>query len=544
MPFAPLGFFVARYDGQSLQIRKKSRILAAMALGFGGISVVFAALMALTGAGTVSVIFVGIALFCTCVMLLLRGGRYHLASSLFLYGIFAAMFAAIKFDAYVDVYETYVFSTLGCFLLVVTSLVADRPRQAIAIMVLSLLGIEALYWLDAFPKDKGVVTMLAIQNLSVSSLMVAISGFGSAYLVRMTSGLVEEVTRRADAASDSYAKLNSAMNSAQSASQTVGERLSASVAHSMTSLESLKTRVLEISRGMERLTEALELSDSANAGAVSSQDSVNEALSSYSEEVARASSAIEEMAAAAGNIGSQASQKKEAVHALVELSRAGEALLSSMSQSMDNIFESSKKMAEVNVFMGDVAERTNLLGMNASIEAAHAGVSGRGFAVVAGQIRALSVEAGNSSRVISESLKEMQGAVQTAAAKNGEAMSFFKKIADEIHGVSLMLEELLGNIQELSAGSSDVIGAVEKVAELTRGTESAVREARENIGKSSEGIEAVADIAAKVRTDAIDMAGSFDALRKDSGELEGLGRDNLGTIRELKEHLKGFAAAD
>ena len=72
-------------------------------------------------------------------------------------------------------------------------------------------------------------------------------------------------------------------------------------------------------------------------------------------------------------------------------------------------------------------------------------------------------------------------------------------------GLDLMLEELLGNIQELSAGSSDVIGAVEKVAELTRGTESAVREARENIGKSSEGIEAVADIALKVRADALDM---------------------------------------
>ena len=544
MSFNPLGFFVARYDGQSLQIRKKSRILAALALGFGAISVVFVALMALTGAGTVSLIFVGIALFCACVMLLLRRGRYHLASSLFLYGIFAAMFAAIKFDAYVDVYETYVFSTLGCFLLVVTSLVADRPRQAIAIMALSLLGIEALYWIDAFPKDKGVVTMLAIQNLSVSSLMVAISGFGSAYLVRMTNGLVEEVTRRANAASESYAKLNSAMNSAQAASQAVGERLSASVARSTTSLESLKARVLEISKGMERLTEALEVSDSANAGAVSSQDSVKAALSSYSEEVARASSAIEEMAAAADNIGSQASQKKEAVRALAELSRAGEALLSSMTQSMGNILESSKKMAEVNVFMGDVADRTNLLGMNASIEAAHAGVSGRGFAVVAGQIRALSVEAGNSSRIISESLREMQGAVQAAAAKNGEALSFFKKISGEIHGVSLMLEELLGNIQELSAGSSDVIGAVEKVAELTRGTESAVREARENIGKSSEGIEAVADIAAKVRTDAIDMAGSFDAIRRDSGELESLGRDNLGTIRELKEHLERFAGVE
>jgi methyl-accepting chemotaxis protein len=544
MPFAPLNVLTARYDGQSLQIRKKSRILGALALGFGAISVVFAVLMALTGAGTVSVIFVGIAFFCACVVLLLWRGRYHLASSLFLYGIFAAMFVAIKFDAYVDVYETYVFSTLGCFLLVVTSLVADRPRQALAIMVLSLLGIEALYWLDAFPKDKGVVTMLAIQNLSVSSLMVAISGFGSAYLVRMTKGLVEEVTRRADAASDSYAKLNSAMNSAQATSQAVGERLSASVARSTTSLESLKARVLEISKGMDRLTEALESSDSANAGAVSSQDSVNAALSSYSEEVARASSAIEEMAAAAGNIGSQASQKKDAVRALAELSRAGETLLSSMSQSIGNILESSNKMAEVNVFMGDVAERTNLLGMNASIEAAHAGMAGRGFAVVAGQIRALSVEAGNSSRVISETLKEMQTAVQTAAGKNGEALSFFKKISDEIHGVSLMLEELLGNIQELSAGSSDVIGAVEKVAELTRGTELAVREARENIGKSSEGIEAVAGIALKVRADALDMAGSFDALHKDSGELESLGRDNLGTIKGLKEHLERFAAVD
>ncbi len=541
--FRLISFFTGLYEDSSLQIRKKSRILASFGLWFGAISLAFSILMALTQAFTVAVVFIGIAVFCAAVLILLKRGRYNIASSLFLYGLFLAMFVAIKFDAYADVYETYVFGTLGCFILIVTTLVADRPRQAVVIGILNLAAIEALYWLDAYPVDGNTVTLLAIQNLAVSSLMVAISTVASAALVRMTGSLIAEVQKRADESASSYGNLSTAMNEAQASSQQIGEMLSASVIRTVHAVESLRERAVEISGGMDDLRLALSQSSEENKTAVQKQGKVKEALTAYSDEVARASSAIEEMAAAAGSISLQASQKSEAVRGLVSLSTAGENLLASMNHSINQILDSAKRMMETSVFIGDVAERTNLLGMNASIEAAHAGAAGKGFAVVADQIRGLSVEASKSSRLISDTLKETQASVEAAAGKNGEALSFFKKISEEIRGVSLMIEELLASIKELSAGSADVLKAVEAVADLTRKTDAVVDASCESISRSSEGIESVVKLASRVREEAAEMAGNFDQMKKDAEEVKLLGGENLSTIQSLKKSLDGFAPA-
>ena len=68
MRFAPLSFFASKYTGESLQVRKKSRILAAIGIGFAFVSVLFIAVMAATGATVVAFVFVGLALFCTAVL--------------------------------------------------------------------------------------------------------------------------------------------------------------------------------------------------------------------------------------------------------------------------------------------------------------------------------------------------------------------------------------------------------------------------------------------------------------------------------------------
>jgi methyl-accepting chemotaxis protein len=541
MAFHPLSFFTERYSESTLQVRKKSRILTAIAFVFGGISLLFALLMAATGAAVVAVVFVGIVLFCAAVLAMLRSGRYHAASSAFLYGIFTAMFVAIKFDQYQDVYETYVFGTLGCFLLVVTTLIADRPRQAAVIGVLDLAAIQALYWLDAFPKDGGKVTLLAIQNLVTPSLLTGIAAGVAAYLVSMTTSLLREVEREAESAERSFDELNSAMNQAQSASQRIGEALSASVARTSSSIGLLSGQGRDISRGMDELDEALSRSGEASRKAGECQVGVKAALAAYSDQVARASAAIEQMAGAANSLASQAGSKKAAVSELVETSRTGESVLLSMSQSMALIQESAKRVADLGAIIGDVADRTNLLGMNASIEAAHAGAAGRGFAVVANEIRNLSIEAGKSARVIGDTLKEVQAAIASTAGRSGEALSSFRKITESVRGVSQMIEELLASIQELSSGSGDVVSAVEAVADLTRSTEEIVERASEGMTESLGGMDTVAEIASRVRVETSEMSERFDEMRKDSEEVKSLGGDNLGTIQALKSSLDSFS---
>jgi methyl-accepting chemotaxis protein len=534
--------FTHIYSGESLQLRKKSSILAMIAMGFGAISLVFALLMAATKAMVVAAVFVGIALFCAVVLALLRGGKYYLASSAFLYGLFAAMFVAIKFDQYVNVYETYVFGTLGCFLLVVTTLVADRPAQAITIGVLDLAAIEALYWLDSFPQDGGVVTTLAIQNLAVSSLMTILSAIVAAYIVSMTGGLLRDVEREAETAERSYDELNAAMGKAQSSSQRIGESLSSSVARTSEAIASLRAKVEGIAGGMDELDGALGRSGEANRKAEDYQGEVKAALSAYSDQVARASAAIEEMAAAASSLAAQASSKKEAVRELVATSATGESVIASMGQAMEQIQESANRVAELGAIIGDVADRTNLLGMNASIEAAHAGAAGRGFAVVASEIRALSVETGKSARVIADTLKATKAAIASTAVKSGEALASFKKISEDIRGVSLMIEELLASVQELSSGSADVVSAVEAVADLTRSTEVAVDRSYEGMSESLKGMDAVAEIASRVRVETSEMSRRFDEMRRDSDEVSKLGGENLGTIQGLKSSLEGFSS--
>jgi len=422
--------------------------------------------------------------------------------------------------------------------------VADKPSQAIVICVLNLASIEAIYWIDAFPKYDHVVSVLAIQNLSVSSLMTILAAAISAYVIRMTTSLLREVEIEAKAAQHSYLELNVAMGKAQHSSQRIGESLSASVARTSEAIVSLRTRVAGIGGGMDELDGALSLSGEANRKAEGCQGEVKEALAAYSDQVARASSAIEEMAAAAESLSKQASNKKEAIRELVETSKTGEVVLASMTQSMDQIQESAKRVVELSAIIGDVADRTNLLGMNASIEAAHAGAAGRGFAVVANEIRALSVETGKSARVIADTLKESQAVIGSSVAKSGEALASFRKITEDVRGVSLMIEELLSSIQELSAGSADVVSAVEAVADLTRSTEIAVDRSCEGMGDSLRGMDAVAEIASRVRVETSEMSMRFDEMHKDSDEVRKLGQDNLGTIQALKASLEAFSRKD
>jgi methyl-accepting chemotaxis protein len=537
---SPLDFFSAPYSSKSVQVRKKSRILAGCAMGFGLMAIAFALLMASTKAVVAAAGFAAISICCAVVLALLRAGRYRAASSLFLYGLLAAMFAAIKWDAYQDVYETYVFGTLACFLLVVATLVADWPIQAVVIGFFSLASIQALYWIDAFPKDDHKVTVLAIQNLAVSSLLVGLATFVAAYVARLTGGLMREVESETETVRSSYEELNAEMGKAQSSSQRIGESLSASVARTSGSISALLSRVEGIARVMDELDGALVRSGEANRRVESSQGEVKAAMSAYSDQVSRASAAIEEMAAAANALASQATSKKDAVRLLVDTSISGEGVIASMGESMSQIQEASRRVGELSAIIGDVAERTNLLGMNASIEAAHAGAAGRGFAVVASEIRKLSVETAKSAGVIADTLKATMAAVSATAGKSAEALASFKRITEDVRGVSLMIEELLASVQELSAGSQDVVSAVEAVADLTRSTRTAVDRSAEGMAESLRDMDAVAEIASRVRAETSEMSAGFDEMRGDSEEVNRLGSENLGTIQALRTSLEGL----
>jgi len=538
---ALLRVFTAPYDESDVRTRKKARLLAPSTLVVGLLGVALGSLMFATGAFVVGAFLLLLFVFCGLALLLMAKGRYRLASSLFLYGLFGVMFAAIKFDAYQNIYECYVFGTLGGFLLVLAGLLAVKRRQAWTIAALDLAAIAALYLLDALPVD-GVVNELAIQSLATSSLLVVTGGAFTAVSIGMQASLVDESERSSRLARDQYVSMSQAAAEAQAAAQSVAERLAkaaGALSGSARELEEITARELS---DLSVLDDALGTVAARDESAAEAQARVGTSLDTFSRQVLEATAAVGQMLKALEEISTASSERKSGIDQLEALARGGEERIEELAAAIDGIVKTVQRMEEINTLIGDVSGRTNLLGMNASIEAAHAGDAGKGFAVVAEEIRTLSEEAAEGSRGIDALLADIQNAVANANGANAEARAFFGRMSDEIQQVSKTLGELLFKLSEVSAGTTGIRRAVDGFGSLAEASGAAAEDTGRALSDSAERSAESRAIAAGLREGAMSIQKGCEAIIGDATSLEALGTENLHRMNELNARLSRRAS--
>lgn len=146
--------------------------------------------MIATFAFKVVVFIILMLMFNAAIMLLLRNKKHFLASNLLIFLLYFVTFAAIKFDAYIDVYETYVLATLGLVLLIITSLISFYRWQIVSATILIILGILSLWWTDILPEYGYTIDTLQIQNLATSLLMVILGSLSGITLVSIQENLL------------------------------------------------------------------------------------------------------------------------------------------------------------------------------------------------------------------------------------------------------------------------------------------------------------------------------------------------------------------
>jgi methyl-accepting chemotaxis protein len=115
--------------------------------------------------------------------------------------------------------------------------------------------------------------------------------------------------------------------------------------------------------------------------------------------------------------------------------------------------------------IGGIAANTNLLSMNAAIEAAHAGDAGNGFAVVAGEIRRLSETTRENSRNIAHTLTGIVDGIKTTTVRSSATDALISTMAEEINGFAGTMTELINSLGELSIGSGEIITALVQLRE-------------------------------------------------------------------------------
>jgi methyl-accepting chemotaxis protein len=197
-------------------------------------------------------------------------------------------------------------------------------------------------------------------------------------------------------------------------------------------------------------------------------DKLNGHVENQSASVAKSSSAIEEMIANIQSVTKTLEKNGESVRELMDSSEVGREGLQEVSTDIQKIARESEGLLEINAVMENIASQTNLLSMNAAIEAAHAGEAGKGFAVVADEIRKLAESSGEQSKTISTVLKKIKESIDKITKSADNVLNKFETIDNGVKTVSEQSGNIRNAMEEQSVGSRQILEVISQLNGITR----------------------------------------------------------------------------
>ena len=221
--------------------------------------------------------------------------------------------------------------------------------------------------------------------------------------------------------------------------------------------------------------------------------------------IAESSASIEEMVANVGAVGLNVDRLGSGFDGLLRASDSGKAGMRELRKRIAEIIDQSEKLLETNAVIANIAAQTNLLAMNAAIEAAHAGDSGRGFSVVADEIRKLAEMSASGAKATAKELRDIKASMDGMVAASTGAERDFGSILERIGDLDGLRRGIQGAMEEQGSGSKRILEALIRMRSTT-----------EEIRRDSRGMaENGSSVLAQMRS----LLGLTDEIRREVGEI-------------------------
>ncbi len=351
-------------------------------------------------------------------------------------------------------------------------------KKLIIIMPVLTIAINiCMFFFKYFADSRIIVAYISIVVISITFIIV----FLRAYQIRQSyDELISNrlcVNCRDENKTPGYTLLKEHMSSCEQSRNNVNRIITENESLSLKFTDDLSDSVhliTSINGSVKTITERMGALNSNLLNSSTAIEQITQTMSEFSSQIENQSSsviqtsaAIEEMDASIHNVKGITDNKRETSLKLLNQTISGHEHMEDMNSLIAEVNNSVDSIQDIIAVINNIASQTNLLSMNAAIEAAHAGDAGRGFAVVAEEIRKLAESTANNSTLVAATLKNIIDNISKVRIAGNQALNTYELIGIETKEMVSAFDEILQATSELNVGSREIVSATHTLNEVT-----------------------------------------------------------------------------